>query len=136
MHESFHDKETNVCPEAPSVENQCSRDQRLSPLCIVDSRCQHFNHQPVQSLDDPALPTGFEPLGRVWHLTTVQLLPPSSQRDFLLLAGCCVGIVTGATQLLVSLLGAQVEYAVTEAQNIEGCLETSVRTQGDDYFFL
>lgn len=80
--------------------------------------------------DDTALPTESEPLGRVWNLTTFKLLPPSSQRDSSLLAGCGVGIVTGATQLLAALLGAQVEYAVAEAQNIEGCLERVLIAQG------
>lgn len=83
-----------------------------------------------------ALPTESEPLGRGWHLTTVQLLPPSSKDDFILLAGCGIGIVTGTTHLLAALLGTQVEYAVAEAQNIKGCLETVLITEFVDDFYL
>lgn len=128
----LHDKKTNVGPEAPLVVNHCFRVQCLAPICRQSM--SGFEPPTLRSFNDNAEPTEPQPLGHVWHLTTVQLLPPSSQRDIVPLTGCGIGIVTGATQVLASFLGAQVKQAVAEAQNIEGFLETVLSSQ--DFFFL
>lgn len=127
----LHDKKTNVGPEAPPVVNRCFRVHCLAPICRQS--VPGFEPPMLRSFNDNAEPTEPQPLRRVWHLTTVQLLPPSSQRDIAPLTGCGIGIVTGATQLLAAFLGAQVKQAVAEAQNIEGFLETVLSSQ--DFFF-
>lgn len=127
MWNKFHDKKTNVGPEAPPVVNHCFRVQCLAPICRQS--VSGFEPPTLRSFNDNAEPTEPQPLGHGWHLTTVQLLPPSSQRDIVPLADCGIGIVTGATQLLAASLGAQVKQAVAEAQNIEGFLETVLSSQ-------
>lgn len=67
------------------------------------------------------------------HLTTAHLLPPSSQRDALL-AGCGVGIITGAAQLRVALLGAQVKHAVAAEQHKEAWSQTVLVSH--DFFWF